>query len=162
MESPVADYSSLASAIIAGLALLVSLVALVLGEMRNARQKKFVETQHELNERLLARELQNIQASNKADMGAKLIKMGKTNYRVKVWNQGEAVAYNVDIRIPEGTNVITEREVSDKFPMEFMERHQSVELIAFVHMQTPRKQPIEIVWSDDDGQDKKKSVYLTF
>ncbi|MAZ91994.1 MAG: hypothetical protein CMF76_08515 [Maricaulis sp.] len=162
MESPVADYSSLASAIIAGLALLVSLVALVLGELRNARQKKFVETQHELNERLLARELQNLQASSKADMGAKLIRMGKSSYRVKVWNQGEAVAHNVDIRIPEGTNIITEREVADKFPMEFMERHNSVELLAFVHMQTARKQPIEIVWSDDDGQNKSKIVYLTF
>lgn len=95
-------------------------------------------------------------------MGAKLIKMGKASYRVKVWNQGEAVAHDVDIRIPEGTNIITEREVADKFPMEFMERHNSVELLAFVHMQTARKQPIEIVWSDDDGQNKSKTVYLTF
>ena len=38
----------------------------------------------------------------------------------------------------------------------------SVELLAFVHMQTARKQPIEIVWSDDDGQNKSKIVYLTF
>ncbi|WP_273242318.1 hypothetical protein [Hyphomonas atlantica corrig.] len=162
MESPIADYSGLASAIIAGLALLLSLVALVLGEIRNARQKTFVETQHELNERLLARELQSVQASNKADMGAKLIKMGKSNYRVKVWNQGEATARNVNIRIPADTSILTEREIEDKFPMEFMERHQSVELIAFVHMQTARKQAIEIVWDDDDAQGKSKTVYLTF
>ena len=162
MESPVADHSGLASAIIAGLALLLSLVALILGEIRNARQKKFMETQHELNERLLARELQSVQASNKADMGAKLIKMGKSNYRVKVWNQGEAIARNVNIRIPADTNILTEREVADKFPMEFMERHQSVELIAFVRIQTARKQAIEIVWDDDDASGKSKTAYLTF
>ena len=69
------------------------------------------------------------------------MKYASNNYRVKVFNKGKAVARNVTIEFPEGNNMVPASEITDKFPMEMLEQHQSVDLIAAVSMDTPRKQP---------------------
>ena len=45
-----------------------------------------------------------------------------------------ATVRNVRIEFPEGNDVVSDLEVFNKLPMESLERHQPVELIAAVHM----------------------------
>ncbi len=57
--------------------------------------------------------------------------------------------------------MIIDSEVVDKFPMESLERHQSIELIAAVHMQTKRKYVVRLIWEDDAEPHNEKLSYPT-
>ncbi|WP_223670543.1 hypothetical protein [Kangiella shandongensis] len=147
--------------LIAGLALLLSAYATWQTVSFNKKQRSLVDSQERLNNLLLEKENDGVLKEKKADLGASFIKLGSSKYRLKVWNKGVSTARNVRIEFPEGNNVIIPSEVSDKFPMESLERHQFVELIAAVHMQTKRKHVVRLIWEDDAKSHNEKLVYPT-
>jgi hypothetical protein len=55
--------------------------------------------------------------------------------------------------------MLLQSEISDKFPLSLLEPQQAVELIAAVHMQSPRKMQIKIKW--DDASDRNREKLLT-
>ena len=61
----------------------------------------------------------------------------------------------------QGNDLVIESEVTDKFPMESLEKYQAVELIAAVHMQTKRKHVVRLVWEDDAQSYNEKLSYPT-
>lgn len=97
----------------------------------------------------------------KADIGVKLVKLGNSKYRVKIFNRGKAAARNVRIELPDSNNMIPDHEIRDKFPMEVLEQHDSVDLIAAVHIGTPRKHEVLLKWEDDHSDSNEKISYLT-
>lgn len=147
--------------VIAGLAFLLSGYATWQTVSFNKRQKSLVESQERLNNLLLEKENEGALNDKRADLGASFIKIGSSKYRLKIWNKGSATARNVRIEFPEGNSVVIESEVADKFPMESLERHQSVELIAAVHMQTKRKHVVRLIWEDDAQSHNEKLSYPT-
>ena len=147
--------------VIAGLAFLLSGYATWQTVSFNKKQKSLVESQEKLNNLLLEKENEGAVKDKSADLGASFIKLGSSKYRLKIWNKGSATARNVRIEFPEGNDVVIDSEVSDKFPMESLERHQSVELIAAVHMQTKRKLVIRLTWEDDAETHNEKLSYPT-
>lgn len=147
--------------VIAGLAFLLSGYATWQTVSFNKKQKSLVESQEKLNNLLLEKENEGAVKEKSADLGASFIKLGSGKYRLKIWNKGSATARNVRIEFPEGNDVVSDSEVSDKFPMESLERHQSVELIAGVHIQTKRKHVIRLIWEDDAETHNEKLSYPT-
>lgn len=147
--------------VIAGLAFLLSGYATWQTVSFNKKQKSLVESQEKLNNLLFEKENEGIVKEKSADLGASFIKLGSSKYRLKIWNKGSATARNVRIEFPEGNDVVIGSEVSDKFPMESLERHQSVELIAAVHMQTKRKHVVRLIWEDDVQTHNEKLSYPT-
>ncbi len=147
--------------VIAGLAFLLSGYATWQTVSFNKKQKSLVESQEKLNNLLLEKENEGAVKEKSADLGASFIKLGSSKYRLKIWNKGSATARNVRIEFPEGNDVVIDSEVSDKFPMESLERHQSVELIAAVHMQTKRKHVVRLIWEDDAQTHNEKLSYPT-
>ncbi|GEK54934.1 hypothetical protein [Pseudoalteromonas espejiana] len=147
--------------VIAGLAFLLSGYATWQTVSFNKKQKSFVESQEKLNNLLLEKENEVAVKEKSADLGASFIKLGSSKYRLKIWNKGSATARNVRIEFPEGNDVVIDLEISDKFPMESFERHQSVELIAAVHMQTKRKHVVRLIWEDDAEVHNEKLSYPT-
>lgn len=147
--------------VIAGLAFLLSGYATWQTVSFNKKQKSLVESQEKLNNLLLEKENEGALKEKSADLGASFIKLGSSKYRLKIWNKGSATAKNVRIEFPEGNDVVIESEVADKFPMESLERHQSVELIAVVHMQTKRKHVVRLIWEDDAQSHNEKLSYPT-
>lgn len=147
--------------VIAGLAFLLSGYATWQTVSFNKKQKSLVESQEKLNNLLLEKESEDALKEKSADLGASFIKLGSSKYRLKIWNKGSATAKNVRIEFPEGNDVVVDSEVSDKFPMESLERHQSVELIAAVHMQTKRKHVVRLIWEDDAQTHNEKLSYPT-
>ena len=122
--------------LIASLALLLSTYATWQTVSFNKKQKSLVESQEKLNKLLLEKEHEGVIRDKSANLGASFIKLGSSKYRLKIWNKGSSAARNVRIEFPEGNDIINNSEVIEKFPMESLEKHQSVELIASVHMQT--------------------------
>mgnify|MGYP000035263779 CR=1 FL=1 len=147
--------------IIAGLAFLLSSYATWQTVSFNKKQKTLVESQEKLNNLLLEKENEDAVREKRADLGASFIKLGSSKYRLKIWNKGSATARNVKIEFPEGNDVIVDSELNDKFPMESLEKHQSVELIASVHAQTKRKHVFRLIWEDDAQHHNEKLSYPT-
>lgn len=147
--------------IIAGLAFLLSSYATWQTVSFNKKQKSLVESQEKLNNLLLEKENEDSLKEKRADLGASFIKLGSSKYRLKIWNKGSSTARNVKIEFPEGNDVVIDSELADKFPMESLERHQSVELIAAVHMQTKRKHVVRLIWEDDAQSHNEKLSYPT-
>lgn len=147
--------------VIAGLAFLLSAYATWQTVSFNKKQRSLVESQEKLNNRLLEKEDEDALKGKRADLGASFIRLGNSKYRLKIWNKGAATARNVRLEFPEGNDVVIDSEVTDKFPMESLERHQSVELIAAVHMQTKRKHVVRLIWEDDAEAYNEKLSYPT-
>lgn len=147
--------------LIAGIALLLSGFAMWQTASFNKKQKALIESQEKLNILLLGKENEEAIKERSADLGASFIKLGSNKYRLKIWNKGSATAKNVRIEFPEGNDVVSDSDLANKFPMESLERHQSVELIAFVHMQTKRKHLVRLIWEDDAQLHNEKLSYPT-
>jgi len=147
--------------VIAGLAFLLSAYATWQTVSFNKKQKSLVESQERLNNRLLEKENEDALKERRADLGASFVKLGSNKYRLKIWNKGVATARNVRLEFPEGNGVVIDSDVMDKFPLESLERHQSVELIAVVHMQTKRKHVVQLIWEDDAQSYNEKLSYPT-
>ena len=148
------EFTTSGSDVIAVFALLVSGYVAWQQRSLNASQKR-------LNDLLLEQGESQVRDSQKADLGASFIKLGSSKYRLKVWNQGKSKARNVRIEFPDGNDVLIPSDVESKFPLEVLEQHHSVELIAAVHMGTKSKHHIKLIWEDDYGRDNEKSVYPT-
>ncbi|KAF0805873.1 hypothetical protein A6D6_01929 [Alcanivorax xiamenensis] len=147
--------------VIAGLAFLLSAYATWQTVSFNKKQRALVESQEKLNNRLLEKESEDSLKEKRADLGASFIKLGSSKYRLKIWNKGAATARNVRLEFPEGNDVVIDSDVADKFPLESLEKHQSVELIAAVHMQTKRKHVVRLIWEDEAQAYNEKLSYPT-
>ena len=106
------------SEIIAGFALLLSGYATWQTISFNKKQESLVETQEKLNNLLLEKEEVQVLSDKQADLGASFIKLGRSKYRLKIWNKGNACARNVRLNFPEGNNVLIQSEIDEKFPLE--------------------------------------------
>jgi hypothetical protein len=147
--------------IIAGFALFFSVYATIKTIQFNNRQQAFIESQEKLNKLLMEKEASETTSEKKANLGASFLKLGSSKYRLKIWNKGKATARDVMIEFPEGNDVVMESEITEKFPLESLDTHQSVELITLVSMGTKSKHLIRLTWADDHNDRNEKVVYAT-
>ncbi|WP_223488759.1 hypothetical protein [Pseudomonas sp. A-RE-19] len=147
--------------IIAGFALFFSIYATFKTIKFNNRQQKLILTQEKLNQLLLEKETTVIEVEKQAELGASFLKLGSNKYRLKIWNKGKALAQNVSIEFPEGNEVVSEREINEKFPLQFLDVHQAVELIASVGLSTKSKHLVKLEWSDGRIQRVEKLIWIT-
>jgi len=140
--------------IVASLSLVWSLINSVISHRRQKHQDL-------LNRRLLARFDQEESEAARGDVSARLYRAGHNKWRLKIWNQGKGTAKNVRFEAISDDLPVIQSDVDAKFPMRSMERQQSVELIAAVHMQSPRKNEIKLLWEDESGEARSKTVELT-
>lgn len=127
----------------------------------NKKQEELIESQRQLNALLADKESTERAEGRRANLGAAFSKVGSNNYRLKVFNQGPAIARNVRVSFPDGNQFVNQREVDSKFPMQTMDKFQSVELIASVHMNSPSKLGVQLDWIDEDGKNRTKMVHPT-
>ncbi|MEX6325521.1 hypothetical protein AB6F65_11695 [Providencia hangzhouensis] len=155
-----------ASAWIALFALIVSIYTVISSEIRNRRNKKenkiLEERQNELTRLLLEKETENFIENKKADLGARVLKIGKGT-RVKVFNKGKSTAYNVMLKIDDNEhNPLLTSDLKDKFPYEMLHPHEDIELLASTYLGMQSKYKIELSWSDDSSKYNVKDVYINF
>lgn len=139
---------------------IIALIALIFSGYATWQSSKVNALNRKLNELLIQKEEDESKNEKKADLGVNFVKVGK-NRRLKVFNKGRSNARNVRIEFPEGNDVLIESDLKSKFPHECLERHQSVEVIAAVHMQTKPKHTIKLIWDDDYSNDNEKTLYPT-
>ena len=149
------------SNVIAILALLLSCYATWKTFKLNRRQESLVESQKTLNELLVDKSKGEALSKKQADLGVSFIKLGRFQWRLKIWNKGESSARNVRIEIPEGDHIFSESEILEKFSLEKLEKHESVELMAGVALTYKRKHSIKLILSDAYSDKNDKTLYPT-
>ncbi len=147
------DIGSLASAIAAVAALIVSLVSL-------RKTNRYGATTDRLNRMLIDRETEESIAEKKAEVSANLYKSGRNDYRLKVFNKGKGRALNVrlidlDVEID---SVLIADEIHLKFPHPILEQHQSIELNACLTLSSSLRTHIKLLWDDETGTNHWKEL----
>ena len=146
---------------VAILAFLLSLYATWRAHAFKKREEELLEIQKKLNMLMLDKEEREAAHEKEADLGANFVPIGSNKRRLRVFNKGRAVAYHVTIDFPEGNDMVLEQDIQEKFPLELLERGQSVELIAVVGLGTKRKLAVRLSWQSADGEKFNKTVYAT-
>jgi hypothetical protein len=142
-------------------AVLVSVYAVYTTSKFNSRQKALLENQDRLNKILLEKETEEISDSQKADVSANLVRYGQTKYRIKIFNKGKSPARNVRVSFPDGSDLVIPADIDEKFPLEILEPHQAVELIAAVCLGSKGKYQVDLSWTDGSDQNREKTTYVT-
>lgn len=148
------------SDIIAAIALFLSAWALWDSRRLNRNSLRLSEQEIELVRYQLASVRQNVEQEKRANVSARMYKDGK-NYRVRVYNSGPSDARNVRIILNESNQLVTEGAINGKLPMERMEKGQSVDFWARVHLSSPTKETVLIKWDDAAGIDRENHVEIT-
>lgn len=137
-------------------AFIVSLIALKRSNDTMKVQVQLSEVEEKLKEYELAlkkHELEKIQAEEneekKANVEARIINISQGKYRLKVWNSGNATAYNVWVTIPEEYNIIV---MNDKMPFEYLEAGNGFEEHVVIHGSSSSKFEIFSTWEDKNGE----------
>ena len=150
------DWNAVA-AVAAVLALAVSLWSARKAHSFNARQNELFEITEKLSRVQLERETSETAAERKADISANFVQTGRS-YRLKVFNRGRGTARNVRLERMDDTDLLMQGDIDEKFPVPILEQHQWVELIAVVHMQSPPRAHIRLIWDDAHAVDNTKEL----
>lgn len=157
------DWAGIASAGAAWLALLLAGISLYKNHRSDKRQDELAATTEQLNRLLIERETQAGQDSKRADLSANLITVGKSNWRLKVFNRGKGTARNVRlIDLQEEGSVLAQNIIRQKFPVPILEQHQWVEVAALQLMAGPARARIKLIWDDETGSDHEKELTPSF
>jgi hypothetical protein len=149
------------SDIIAILAFGLALYSTVKTHKFNQRQQHLIDTQDELSKLLLRKEKDEALDKYSADISANFVRLGSNNLRLKVFNKGKQTARNIRIEFPDGNDMIIKSDVGNKFPLETLEQHQSVELLASSSFGSPNKITIKMIWDDNLKKDNSKLLTIT-
>ena len=148
------------SDLIALLAMLASLFALWQTHKIAARSDRLTEQEIELIRQQLASNRQLAIEEKLANVSARMFKDGKT-WRVRVFNAGPSEARNVRLLLTDSNYLVCQNAIHGKFPMERMEKGQSVDFWAIVTQSSPNKESLTIQWDDSSGLNRKNTVEIT-
>ena len=148
-----------ASDVVALAALLIAIWSAWMTNRFNKRQTAFQQTAERLNLLLVEKESAGSEAQKRADISANFFSPGKSKYRLKVFNRGQSAATNVRLEVLDEAGLLNSGDIARKFPVPIMERHQAVELVGVVHMQSPSRTHIRLTWDDAAGQNHTKELH---
>lgn len=105
-------------------------------------------------------EVHLVDEERQANVFARAFREGK-DWKVKVSNAGPSEAKNVRLVLDDQNHLVSENAVKGKFPMDRMEKGQSVDFWVFVHISSPRKETLMIQWDDSSGANREKRIEIT-
>lgn len=140
---------------IAAVSLIIAVIALVKSSKAEKLQNRVNEMEIKIKEYELARIAKEKEDSELSCVEARLITIGKSKHRLKVWNSGNTTVYGVTARFDGDPGIILMDH--DKQPFDELEPGKSYELIAIPHGQCAPKFKIITEWTDMGGNCHSKS-----
>ncbi|MBQ2661359.1 MAG: hypothetical protein IJF80_01745 [Clostridia bacterium] len=141
--------------IIAAISLLVAVVSLFKSSKAQRLQNKVNELELKIKQNELDRIAKEKEEAALACVEARFITVGKGKHRLKVWNSGNATAYNVTARFDGDVGImIMDR---GKQPFEELEARKSYELVLVTLMGAASKFKIITEWTDANGKQHVKT-----
>lgn len=140
------------------LALIISISSYIDSRKTLKVQSRLSKMEERLKKYELDEKEKEREESNKACVEARVYKISKGNYSLKIWNSGKATAYNVDFIIPEKHKGII---FKDKVPFEVLEPGKSFDEKVIVYAGTPSKFNLKTIWSDNYNDKLEKEQIVT-
>ena len=140
------------------IAFVLSIVSFIDSRKASKMQDRLNEVEEKLKRYELEEKEKEREEATKANIEARVMKISKGNYKMKMWNSGKATAYNVDFIIPEEFKGIVWRS---KVPYEFLESGKSFEEHVLVHSGTPDKFKVTTIWNDKQGDAYSKEQIVS-
>lgn len=119
------------------------------------RQHGLDKLNRRLNALLIDKEEAESLASQRADLSAEFRSRARNNYELRVFNRGRGVARQVQMEVQSGEELFHRGDLTRKLPYPSLDVHQSFSVLAAVHMQSPRRATVRLVWDDDAGGGEK-------
>lgn len=149
------DFSALA-------ALVLSIIAIWQTRSAQKSQEGLTTREIQLVRHQLADYEKAERAEKEANVSARLYKVGKSDWKLRVFNKGPAEARNVDVEVcvPEGS-MFSQEWIAQKLPIKVMEKGENVDITAFVHLGSAYKEEIILKWDDHSENGRRKAVEVT-
>lgn len=136
--------------------LILSAISLIIAAISLYRSSKAQKLQNEINRleliikkgELAELKKQELEA-NTSCVEARIVKMGRGQYRMKVWNSGKVTVTNVNAKFVEDTKIIMFDQ--EKMPFEELEPQKSFELGLLTYAGSSRKAKVQTEWNDSKG-----------
>lgn len=136
-------------------AVVVSLIALKRSNDTMKVQIQLSEVEEKIKEYELAlkkREVEKIQEEEnrekKATIEARIFAISSNKYRLKVWNSGDATAYNVEVSIPNEYGIII---MNHTMPFEYLKPGDNFDECVVVYDNAASKFKVISTWEDEEG-----------
>ena len=144
----------IAALVISGVSLLLALVSFIVSIRAQSLQNRVNELELKIKEFELA-EIENAEAEkNKSCVEARMVRISKGKYRLKVWNSGNTPVYNVSATIPNEYGIVLIND--DKMPYEFLDPQKGFDIVAIIHNGSSSKFLITTEWTDSKGEKQNK------
>lgn len=141
--------------VIAAISLLIAIISLSKSSKSQRLQNKVNELELKIKENEIERIAKEKEEAALACIEARFITVGKDKHRLKVWNSGNATAYNVSARFDGDVGIIImDRE---KQPFEELEARKSYELVLITHGGSASQFKIITEWTDANGKQHSKA-----
>lgn len=140
-------------------------IAIIISIFSFRDSRKASKIQHRLNEveeKLKKYELEDKEKereeATKANIEARIMKISKGKYKMKIWNSGKSTAYNVDFKVPDECKKMVFR---DKVPYEFLEPGKSFEEHIIIYSGFLDKFIVTTTWSNKEGHEYSKEQMVS-
>ena len=143
----------IAALVVSAVSLFVAIVSFIISSKSQHLQNRVNEIELKLKEY----ELEEKEQHKVPCIEARINHIAKGNYRIKIWNSGNAAAKNVTASWDKGSQIIFFDQV--KMPFELLEPQKSFDLAISTYMGSPRKLCITTAWEDTDGEKHSKEQW---
>ena len=135
----------------------VSLVVAIVSFFISTKSQHLQDRVNEIELKLKEYELEEKEQHKAPCIEARINHIAKGNYRIKIWNSGNATAKNVTASWDKGSQIIIFDQ--EKMPFEVLEPQKSFDLAISTYSGSPRKLCITTTWEDSDGQEHNKEQW---
>ena len=142
------------SIIISAISLLIAIISLIVSLRAQWLQNKVNKSTLEINQNELERIAKEKENAELACVEARFITVGNDKHRLRVWNSGNATAYNVSARFDGNVGIIIMDQ--NKQPFEELEARKNYDLILVTHTGSASKFRIITEWTDVNGEKHEK------
>lgn len=136
-----------------------SLVLAIISFVKSNKSQKLQNQVNAIEVKLKEYELKEkeMQQQKQSCVEANIIHISKSNYKIKIWNSGNAVAHNVSAswNIQKGIILFDK----DKMPFETLEPQRGFELSISTYNGAPGKLCITTKWEDENGKEHSKEQW---
>lgn len=141
------------------IAITVSIFSFYESRKVNRVQFRLSEIEEQLKKYELEDRIKAKQAAKEAKVEARVYNISKGNYKLKIWNSGQATAYNVDYEVPIELSRLIFRE---KVPFEVLESGKSFDEHIVFFNDMSRKFSIKTIWKDEADNAHEKEQIISF
>ena len=153
----------IASLLIAIVAVGIAVVSLVRARKVQAKQLEVEAVTATLAKKQLELLEKEEETQEQAYVTAELVKVGRTDYRFVIMNQGVAIAFDVTFEIDPKSpdNPLVANECARKLPYPSLQSGQSFTLIAALSMDSAMSYNTQLKWRNPDGSQGTNNAHLS-